>query len=249
MNQIRQEKIKQYIQSKEIVSIKELKALCPDVSHMTIHRDLDTLEASGEIIKVRGGARSINHSIDPVHEERLKENISAKAIIAQKALTLIQPNTSIFFDSGTTILAIAKALPDIGLTVFTTGPNIAIELRHLSMPSINLCCGNFNRSTLALSGHNTLKMLEEINIDFAFIGVSGCSIDTGFTCGQENEMMVKQLVIKKARTSVIVFDSTKLTRLMPYTFARIEDVDYIISDNELPEDFQKAAKEANVIIF
>lgn len=248
MNQMRQEKIDRLIQENKVATIKELQELCPEVSLMTIHRDLDTLESLGHIIKIRGGARAINQSEDPVFEIRERENLAAKAQIAQKAVEMIRPGSSVFMDAGTSNLFIAKALPDIHLSVVTTGPNIALELRHLTKPSINLCCGNLNRDNLAVSGHNTMEMLEKINIDLAFIGVSGCSIESGFTCGNEGDMMVKQLVIKKARTSAVLCDASKISLLMPFTFAKFEDIDYIISDGSLPEDFVRAAGLANTVV-
>ena len=143
---------------------------------------------------------------------------------------------------------LARALPDINLNIFTTGPNIAIELCKLQNPSITLCCGNLNRKTMALAGQKTLEMLEKINIDLAFIGVSGCSVDAGFTCGTEGDMAVKAMVLRKARTKVIMCDKGKFSRLMPYTFARFSDVDYLISDGAIPEAIVCEAKTNNVTI-
>ena len=51
MNSIRQEQIRDYIEKNNVVTIKELQVLFPDVSLMTIHRDLDALEAAGDIVK------------------------------------------------------------------------------------------------------------------------------------------------------------------------------------------------------
>ena len=47
MYSIRQEQIREYIEDKNVVTIKELQALFPNVSLMTIHRDLDALEKIG----------------------------------------------------------------------------------------------------------------------------------------------------------------------------------------------------------
>ena len=58
MNQIRLDKMKTYIESKNVVTIKELQVLFPEVSLMTIHRDLDALVDSGAIVKFRGGAKA-----------------------------------------------------------------------------------------------------------------------------------------------------------------------------------------------
>jgi DeoR family transcriptional regulator of aga operon len=91
-------------------------------------------------------------------------------------------------------------------------------------------------------------MLDTINIDLAFIGVSGCSVDAGFTCGTESDMLVKRKVIQKARTSVVMCSREKLKCLMPYTFAQLSDVDYLISDGTMPEQFQIAARKAGLKI-
>ena len=248
MNGIRLELIRNYIEKKNIVTIKELQQLCPDVSLMTIHRDLDLLEQSGEIVKVRGGARSVRHTADIGFDVRLQENNPGKHVMAKKALELIQQGSSVFLDASTTNLVLARSLPDINLNIFTTGPNIAIELCRLHNPNITLCCGTMNRKNMALSGQNTLEMLDRINIDLAFIGVSGCSADVGFTCGTESDMVVKRMVIRKARTSALMCDHAKFSRLMPYTFAQFADVDYLISDRALPDAISQACKASRVTI-
>ena len=47
---------------------------------------------------------------------------------------------------------------------------------------------------------------------------------------------------------VVLCDQTKLSRLMPYTFATMKDVDYLISDAPMPDVFQKAAKETGTVL-
>lgn len=248
MNRIRQDRIKDFIEEKNVVTIRQLQELFPEVSLMTIHRDLDALEAAGVVVKFRGGARSVRYAGDPEFNVRMQDNNSGKMLIARKAMELIQPHSSVFLDASTTNLALARTLPDINLNIFTTGPSIALELCRLHNPVVTLCCGTINRKNLAVSGQNTLEMLERINIDTAFIGVSGCSVDAGFTCGTEGDMLVKRLVIRKARTSVIMCGQEKLRCLMPYTFATMEDVDYLISDETMPEPFQKAAQAFGTVL-
>jgi len=248
MYSIRQEQIREYIEDKNVVTIKELQALFPNVSLMTIHRDLDALEKIGAVVKFRGGAKSVKLAGDPDFNVRMRENNAGKTEMARKALSLIQPHSSVFLDASTTNLSLAKNLPDINLNIITTGPSIALELCRLHNPVVTLCCGTINRKNLAISGQNTLEMLEKINIDVAFIGVSGCSVDAGFTCGMEGDMLVKRLVISKARTSVAMCGHEKFSCLMPYTYAKLPDVDYLITDGAVPENFAQAAKEANVTI-
>ncbi|MEI6579258.1 MAG: DeoR/GlpR family DNA-binding transcription regulator [Eubacteriales bacterium] len=248
MNGLRREKLLRFIEENEAATLKELNALFPDVSLMTIHRDLEYLEQRGTILRVRGGAQAIGIAIEPVFEAREQENSGPKRIIAQKALSLIKPGSAIFLDAGTSSFALARLMPDINVNIFTIGPNIAIELMKLNNPSINICGGNLNRANLALSGQNTLDMVAEINIDTAFIGTGGYTHENGFTGGKESEARAKALVIKKARTVVALMDSSKLDRILPFTFAKLSDFDYVVNDGRLPEDFLEEAQRLNVTV-
>lgn len=240
--------MKEYIEQENVVTIKQLQSLFTNVSLMTIHRDLDALEKDGVIVKFRGGAKSVRHAGDLEFNVRMNANNLGKSSMARKALELLQPHSSVFLDASTTNLALARVLPDINLNIFTTGPSIALELCRLHNPVVSVCCGTVNRKNMALSGQNTLEMLDKINIDLAFIGVSGCSVEAGFTCGTESDMLVKRKVIRKARRSVVMCGKDKLSCLMPYTFATFEDVDYVISDEQMPDDFVRAAQTAGVIL-
>lgn len=248
MNTIRQQLILDYIEKNHVVTIRQLQELCPEVSVMTIHRDLDALSQQGSVVKVRGGARSVRHAGDLGFDIRLQENVEGKLAIAQKALQLLRPNSAVFLDASTTNLMLARKLPDIPLNIFTTGPNIAVELCRLQNPNITVCCGTLNRKNMALSGANTQQMLDSIHIDLAFIGVSGCCAEAGFTCGTEADMVIKRSVIRRARTTVMMCDSAKFSRIMPYTFASFGDVEYLICDGQVPDSISEAAREQNVIL-
>jgi DeoR/GlpR family transcriptional regulator of sugar metabolism len=237
MYEIRQAKIKDYILEKQIATIGELHELCPEVSLMTLHRDLDAIAKAGAIIKLRGGARAVKQTGETSFQIRSAESVEQKKIIAQKAIRLIKEGGAVFFDAGTTTLEVIRALPDINLTVITNGANFAGDLSKFLNITSYMCCGALNRSNMALSGQSTVDFLNEINIDLGFIGVSGYTVNSGFTCGKESEMQVKKLVIQKARQSVVLMDSNKLQRLMPYTFARLGDVDYVVGDGQMTDDF------------
>lgn len=247
MNQLRREKIGKYIQEKGAATVKELGALFPDVSLMTIHRDLEKLEQEGVIHRTRGGAISAVQGSSPTEaklETRMQTNMKAKREIAKKALQLLEPGSAVFLDAGTSCMALAQAMPDMDLNVFTTGPNIALELGKLSIPTIHMCGGTLNRFNQAVSGQSTLQMLSGINIALAFIGVSGYTDKGGFTCGKEDEMLVKKLMIERAGKKAILMDSSKHGKILPYTFGNVEDVDYIIGDGDLPQGFRERAARA-----
>jgi len=106
LTKLRREAIRELLKIKPFLSYEELGALFPDVSEMTLRRDIEYFENSGEAIKVRGGARSarfITSSTDEAMSARMNSNVLPKERIAQCAAQLLETDRSIFLDSGSTV--------------------------------------------------------------------------------------------------------------------------------------------------
>lgn len=251
MNSERRSAVRQLLQSKPFVSLHELEVMFPDVSSMTLRRDIEYFEEQGEAIKVRGGARSmkfITTSMEDSFSLRLNENTSAKEKVARRAIDLIETGRSLFIDSGTTMLKLASLLPDERLTVTTTGPNIALELIKKNLPIVNIVGGMLNRDNISVSGNSAFRQIGDINIDIAFIVPSGMSAHNGLTSGNYSECELKKLIVSKARRTVVLMDTSKLDKILPYTFASIADIDTIITDKPLPADITSMAKSSETEI-
>lgn len=251
MNISRRTVINDLLHEKPFISLKELETMFPEVSSMTLRRDIEYFEKQGEAIKVRGGARSmkfITTSMEDSFHLRLGENMSAKEKIARCAIELIETGRSLFLDSGTTVLKLAALLPDERHTIITTGPNIALELIKKKKPIVNLVGGMVNRENISISGNQALRFLDDINIDIAFIVPSGLSVKDGFTSGNYPECELKRMVVQKARKVVVLMDTSKLNRSLPFTFSSLENVHTIIADKPLPPDMVAAAESAGIEI-
>lgn len=247
----RRDAINQYIQSRGEVRLTELEERYPSVSTMTLRRDLETLERQGMIIRVRGGAKSLAHLSmikEAAYTQRQAENTSAKLSIADKAAALVEPGRSLYIDSGTTCMCFAQRLTDQNLFVLTPAPNIAIELAKHQNIKINMTGGQLNRDTLTLSGFNANEYVKSLNIDLAFIAASAFSLNSGFSCGDYYEAELKRLIIRKAQRVILLMDSTKINSGLPHTFARLNNIHTWITDGPLPEDVQKAARQAHVTL-
>ena len=245
----RREIIKKILRENGVVYLKELEALFPDLSSMTLRRDLESLEKDGYAIKIRGGARSSGidfTSTEQIYSHRAKQNLDAKRKIAQKALSYIETGRSVFLDSGTTVMELAKILPDVNLSILTSGPNIAIEILKKYNPTVNLIGGIINRNNLSVSGAHALNFVKSVNIDVAFMAPVGGSAEDGFSCGNYTEYEVKRAVVKKANKVIVLMDSSKLSHSLPFTFASLKEIDILISDARFDSEFLKAAKNAGV---
>lgn len=247
----RRNTINAYIQDKGQVRLKELEGMFPEVSTMTLRRDLIYLENRGDIVRIRGGARTISPSsklVEDVYSQRATTNAEAKMKIAKKAASFVEARRSIFIDSGTTMMCLAKILPNEDFSIITSGPNIGMEISKNPKPSVTLIGGQLNRHNLCTSGVYALEFIKNINIDIAFIASSSFSMDSGFTCGNFNEYELKKAVVKKARHKILLMDTSKLDKSLPYTFARLEDIDIWICEKELPQNVKKDALKASVTL-
>ena len=251
MNSERRAIIKKLLHTKPFVSLKELTDLFPNVSSMTVRRDIDYFEKQGEAIKVRGGARSMKFITTSMEEEfpsRMQKNIPAKEALAKKAIDMLETGRSIFLDSGTTMMTMANLLPDERLTITTTGPNIALELVNKKQTIVNLVGGMLNRDNISVSGTQAIRFLEDINIDTAFIVPSGASAHTGLTCGNYSECELKKHIVEKARKIIVLLDTSKLDKSLPYTFCDLKSVYAIITNGILPDDIERLAETNGVQI-
>jgi len=252
LNIARREKLREYIQDKGEVTFKELEDIFSDVSSMTVRRDLAYLESKGYIIRTRGGARSagsVTGLKEDVYSLRAMKNIEGKMKIAKKALNFVETGRSIYIDSGTTTMCLAKLLPDENFSILTSGPNISMEVIKNKNTSVNLVGGQLSRDNLSTSGISSLNFIKNINIDIAFMATSGFSLKSGFTSGDFNECELKKAIIKKARKVIMLMDTTKIDKNMPFTFAWLRDIDILICDANVPEDLIKAAQKNNVEIY
>jgi DeoR/GlpR family transcriptional regulator of sugar metabolism len=232
--------------------MKDLEKMFPEVSSMTLRRDLNFLEQENKIVRTRGGAKSIEFLAIGTYEERyLKKTLThleEKNIIASKAVKLISPERSIFLDAGSTSMCLAKMLPDERYYGFTSAPNVAMEVVCSTSSTVNLTGGEVNSDNLAVSGAGAVEFMENVNIDIAFIAVSGFDFKNGFSCSNINDSQLKKAIIKRAAKVVVLMDSYKLGINMPYTFARLSDIDVLVGDGNLPYEFVKAAEESGVTV-
>src|ERR1700686_2762678 len=80
------------------------------VSEDAIRRDLRALAAEGKCKRVYGGGLPISPDGVPL-EHRLLNDSKEKSALALAALTLVSEASTVFLDSGTTNLALARGIP------------------------------------------------------------------------------------------------------------------------------------------
>jgi DeoR/GlpR family transcriptional regulator of sugar metabolism len=101
----RQSLIRDRVHSEGSVTVDQLVSLL-GVSRMTVHRDLDVLEADAVLRKVRGGATALRSSLfESDFPFRLTSSVAAKNAIGRAAATFVDGGQAVICDESTTTMA------------------------------------------------------------------------------------------------------------------------------------------------
>ena len=240
----RLEEIRKIFDVEPFVSLRELSLRFPDVSEMTLRRDVEALEAAGEVIRVRGGARSVKFiprtGVDSI-TKREGEHVDGKRRIAERAASFLEAGRSIFLDSGSTLRQLPAYVPEGRFSFTTTDPKLAVDLLMTGTSVVNMVGGRLERDNQTVTGLQATRFLNDVNVDIAFLTPAGVSLENGFTVGSFNECELKRIVAEKARRVVVLVDSSKIGKSLPYTFCGVENVDVLITDAPLPPELERAA--------
>lgn len=228
------------------ITFNDLKDHFPDISSVTLRRDLETLDHENRIIRVHGGAKSVKFQIgtDGNLTKRESLNHELKQAIAQKAAEQVDPNTSIFIDSGSTCLEACKYFPDIQALVYTSGVNCCVELSKRKNLKLYTLGGYVNKDTLALSGTTCLSSMEYVNFNTVILGALGCTDELHLTTGEEEAAILKRTAIKHAKKVVVLLDSSKFSTTHTFSFAHISEIHTLITDSRISPQMLEKLKES-----
>lgn len=251
MKKDRIEEIAGLLDKRGKLTLDQLVDAFPNVSQMTLRRDLFQLEQLGRIIRVRGGAMSVKEVQRVSGDSYAKKAVihtDEKIQIAQKAAGLIEENCSIFIDGGTTAMQLAKELPDMNVHVFTNGLAVAIELAKKKNVNVTIVGGQVLKDNLSTASPVAKAYFADMNFEFVMISSSAFTPENGFSCSSQIEADLLRMAHEKARATYMMLDSSKIGKVMPYTFARLEDIDVLITDAEFPQNMRRLFAQKNIVV-
>ena len=231
--------ILELLQAQEYVSIDEI-AQKLYVSPSTVRRKLNALQNKGLITRTHGGAQlNNNNNFFPSFTFRVHQNSFEKKKMALAAIKLIKNGDLVFLDGTTSAFFIAEYLSELkNIRVITNGiDTLSLLAKHnISAYSTGGYVQESNRSVLV--GHYAEEMISKFHADIAFF--SAQSMDNNgeiYDCFEE-ENVIRKAMIKHASKRVFLCDSTKFGRTSPYHLCSLNDVDYIVSNHDLPDFIQ-----------
>jgi DeoR family fructose operon transcriptional repressor len=206
-----------------------------DVTQETIRRDLDRLERQGLLRRVHGGAIVVQRlDVEPALGQRDTTAAAQKAAIAEAALAYLPSRGSVLIDAGSTTARLAAVLPPSrDLTVVTNGLPIAQLLASRADLTVQVVGGRVRGTTLAAVDAWAVTLLERLNVDVAFVGANGFSVARGLSTPDLAESAVKAAMVRAGRRVVVLADASKFGVDHLSSFARLADVDVLVTDTGL----------------
>jgi DeoR/GlpR family transcriptional regulator of sugar metabolism len=221
------------------------------VSDMTIRRDLEVLARDGLVEKVHGGAvlPGSPSTHEPGFEDKLVLERSEKTSIARAAASLVRPGTAVALSAGTTTFGLAQCLLDVAnLTIVTNSLRVASLFtgnRSPDGPSVVLT-GGMRTPSDALVGPVADLTIRSLHFDTLFIGAYGIDADAGLTSPNLAEAETNRACMKVARRVVVLADHTKWGVAGLASFATLDEIDVLVTDDMLPGDARAITSEKKV---
>ena len=240
----RQEHIARTVEEHGRVRVNDLAAQFR-VSSVTIRKDLVVLESERRLVRTHGGAIAIDRS-RPELPFDIRERLQAdeKGSIGAAGAALVQDGESIVMDASTTALSVARQLKARGgwsqLTVITNGLRLATELAGHPGIVVLMLGGRVRWEALSVVGQLGDGLFSRVNVQKAFLGAAGFTIDSGLADATDEEAQIKRSMVAAAREVIAIVDHTKWERAAFATFCSLDEISLVLTDRAAPDAMLRA---------
>jgi len=247
----RHNQIEAILREKQTASVADLSEMLK-VSPVTVRLDLKQMAEQARLVRTHGGAIAIDHQLNGEFSfgQRKLLKSAEKQRIGKLAASLIRPVESILLDSSTTALAVGEAIkrhPDLGdLTIVTTGVHTALTVAGTPGITTILAGGILRDVTGSITGSLVNDVLDKINIHKAILGAWGLTCEAGLTDTSLEEVELKQRIIARCPEVIIVIDSSKLERVALASFASLDQISRLVTDDGAPPELIREIEKRGV---
>jgi DeoR/GlpR family transcriptional regulator of sugar metabolism len=175
---------------------------------------------------------------EPAFDVRERLQTEQKTRIGAAGAALVHDGESIVMDASTTALSVARHIKARGawtqLTIITNGLRIAFELAGHPGLTVLMLGGRVRWEAMSVVGQLGDGLFSRINVQTAFLGAAGFTLETGLSDATEEEAQIKRSMVAAAREVIAIVDSTKWQRAAFATFCPIDKVSSVLTDDEAP---------------
>jgi DeoR/GlpR family transcriptional regulator of sugar metabolism len=240
----RQDRIARIVEEHGRARVADL-ALQFHVSAVTVRKDLLLLESEDRLVRTHGGAIARDRSRPELSFE-IRERLQAdvKDLIGAAGAALVHDGESIVMDASTTALSVARHLKARGgwsqLTVITNGLRLASELAGHPGIIVLMLGGRVRWEALSVVGQLGDGLFSRINVQKAFLGAAGFTLESGLADATDEEAQIKRSMVTAAREVIAIVDHTKWERAAFATFCPTDKIGVVITDEGASESMIRA---------
>jgi DeoR/GlpR family transcriptional regulator of sugar metabolism len=142
-------------------------------------------------------------------------------------------------DDSTTTLAMLPFLAEIGhLTIVTYFASVIEEVTRLAPDTLELIVvgGTYSHKYHSFGGVLAEQQLIELSVDHSFISVSSVNVERGTFHQELDQAALKRTLVRIARDSSLLVDSTKFASSALHRVVELSEVDAIYVDDGLDRD-------------
>ena len=200
-----------------------------NVSEDTIRRDLNELADTGKVIKVHGGA--LSKSFNSFYLRTDVYHVDNKKIIAEKAASLIKDGMFVLTGGGTTIIELARLLPEHLKATFLTG-SIPAAYEYSQHPNIELIFigDKISKKSQIAVGGEAISKIRTIKADLCILGINAIDCAHGITDNDWDVVLVKKAMIEASNQTVVLSISEKLNTHQRIRICGLNEVDVLITE-------------------
>lgn len=242
----RQREISEAVMAAGAMRIDELAARF-QISQMTVHRDLDELEARGLLRKSRGVATAMSTAlVESSDVYRSARQLPEKEAIAHAALEFIETGQAVMLDDSTTVLKLVPLLQARKpLTVITNTLTIMNELRDSSGVTLLGLGGQYYNWCSAYMGRMTTAAIASLRADVLVMSTSAITDDIAFHQTLET-VDVKRAMFDASRLRILLADHTKFEKRALHAMLPLAAFDAVVVDAATEERHVTRLREGGV---
>ena len=226
------------------LDFQQLRDAFPNVSDVTLRKDLQYLNDTQQAIRTHGGIKSIPSFLNYYYRSNINPDL--KKTIASKAVKLIRPGDYIFVSAGTTCAQLASTLPSFPLSVCTDGIYTVNSISAQPHISVELLGGDVDLNIMRTEGISTLNRLDSLHFSTAFLGAIYVNDDFGFAHNSAMTSATLKKVIEHSDRTVVMVDSTKFNSTFCSHCIPFSMVDIVVSDDDLPEEMAEKLRSKGI---
>jgi DeoR/GlpR family transcriptional regulator of sugar metabolism len=219
------------------------------ISEGTVRNDLNALEQQGRLTRVHGGAVLNEQPQFPSSSfnTRFHNEAAAKINISKQAALLVNDGDSVFLDASTTVYYLARQLSERQrLRVVTNGIDVARLMAQNPTNMVLLLGGTIGSDGSSVTGLLSEQALAELHMEKAFVSCSGFSVERGMTEVHLAGAHLKRKAIASAQQVFALVNSNKLGKEDLTSFASIEQIDCLFTDDDLSDEWRARLNQAGI---